>query len=73
MKMNRNEEKDANDCKLIESLIEDNFFKEYSSKFIQNIYYGKIKFRYGFMSFLRMIGLYSILKRIYRLFGLLKK
>ena len=73
MKINRNEEKDANDCKLIESLIEDNLFKEYSGKFIQNIYYGKIKFRHGFMSFLRMIGLYSILKRIYKSFGLLKK
>lgn len=66
MKINRDEEKDKNDCKMMEALIENNRWKEYISKIKQNIYYEKIKLRKKIIAILQNIGLYKITRNIYR-------
>lgn len=66
MKTKRAEEKDKNDCKMMEALIENNKFKEFISKFKQNILYFRIKLRAKAMSILKSIGLYSFIKNIVR-------
>ena len=65
MKKNRAEEKDRNDCKIMEALIEDNKLKKFVSKFQQNILYSKIKLRAKLMGVLKSIGLYDIIKSFY--------
>lgn len=72
MKLNRNEIKDRIDSKLMEALIENNFFKENFSRLMQNFFYGKIKLRHNFLKALKYLGLYNLLKRIYKSFGLEK-
>lgn len=66
MKKNRAEEKDKNDCNMMESLIEENRLKEFISRFKQNILYFKIKVRAKLMNVLKKIGIYSIIKNIVR-------
>ena len=66
MKINRNEEKDKNDCKMMEALIEDNKFKEIISSFKQKIYYTKIKSRQQTIDILQKIGLYEVVRKVYR-------
>lgn len=66
MKQNRAEQKDINDCKMMEALIEDNRYKEFISKLKQNILYTKIKFRAKLMSVLKTIGLYDRIKKVVR-------
>jgi hypothetical protein len=66
MKTNRNEEKDKNDCKMMEALIENNRWKEYISKIKQNMYYGQIKLRKKIISFLQNLGLYNLSRKVYR-------
>ena len=66
MKTNRDEEKDKNDCKMMEALIENNRWKEYVTKIKQSIYYEKIKLRKKIIDILQNIGLYKITRNIYR-------
>ena len=73
MKKNRLEEKDINDCIMMEALIESNKFKEFFSKTKQTIYYKKIKLKQKIIEFkliifkvLKFFGLYTIVRRIYR-------
>lgn len=66
MKKNRADQKDINDYRLMESIIENNRFKEIKSKIRQNIYYGKIKFRYNIIRLLKDIGLYQNVKNVYK-------
>ncbi len=66
MKTNRDEEKDKNDCKIMEALIENNRWKEYVAKIKQSIYYEKIKLRKKIIVILQNIGLYKITRNIYR-------
>lgn len=67
MKTNRNEEKDKNDCKMMEALIENNRWKEYVTKIKQSVYYEKIKLRKKIIAILQNIGLYKITRNIYRI------
>ena len=67
MKINRGEEKDINDCKMMEALIENNKLKEFINKLKQNIYYGKIKIKYKMINTLKTIGLYQIVRSFYRI------
>jgi len=64
MKKNRAEEKDRNDCKMMEALIENNGFKNLVNKWKQNFYYGKIKVKMNLIKFLKNIGLYEVIKRM---------
>ena len=64
MKKNRAEEKDRNDCKMMEALIENNGFKTLVNKWKQNFYYGKIKVKMNLIKFLKNIGLYEVIKRM---------
>ena len=64
MKKNRAEEKDVNDCKIMEALIEGDKIKELVSNFNQNIFYFKIKIRVKLVIILNNIGLYGIVKVI---------
>ena len=73
MKRNRTEPKDINDCEMMEALIENNKLKEIFSKVKQIIYYEKIKVRQMYfllreklIKFLKIIGLYNIMRTIYR-------
>ena len=64
MKKNRNEEKDKNDCMMMEALIEDNKFKAYTTKIKQNILYFKIKIRQKLVDFLKILGIHGYLKEV---------
>lgn len=66
MKRNRAEQKDINDYRLMESIIENNQLKKIKSKIKQSIYYGKIKFRSKIIRQLKVIGLYENVKKVYR-------
>jgi len=70
MKQNRAEEKDINDCNMMKSLIENNKFQIIKSKINQKILYFKIKSKAYILSslikILKKIGLYIIIRRIYR-------
>lgn len=66
MKINRAEEKDNNDCKMMEALIEKNRMKEFVSKIKQNIYYEKIKLKKTIIGILQNIGLYTITRAMYK-------
>jgi len=68
MKSKRNEIKDQNDCKMMEALIEDNKLKEFINRFKQYLFYTKIKLRAKLMSFLKSVGLYDVLKLVYKSF-----
>ena len=67
MKKNRDEEKDKNDCNMMEALIENNRWKEFINKTKQNIYYEKIKLRKKAIGTLQNIGLYNVTRDIYRI------
>ena len=66
MKSNRAEEKDINDCKMMEALIENNKFKEVLNKFQQNIYYGKVKIKRKIINILKAIGLFDRVMKFYK-------
>ena len=66
MKKNRDEEKDRNDCKMMEALIEDNKFKKIISSIKQKVYYAKIKSRQQTIDILQKIGLYEVVRKVYR-------
>jgi len=66
MKKNRNEEKDKNDCKMMEALIEDDKFKEVFNRLKQYFFYFKIKSRQLIIEFLQKIGLFNIVRKIYK-------
>jgi len=66
MKKNRDEEKDRNDCKMMEALIENNKFKEIISSFEQKVYYAKIKSRQQIIEILQKIGLYEVVRKVHR-------
>ncbi|WP_254916259.1 hypothetical protein [Vibrio cholerae] len=63
MKSNRDEVKDRNDCKMMESLIENNQYKNIKAKLKQSIYYEKIKLRKKITCLLKSIGLYDLVKK----------
>jgi len=67
MKKNRNEVKDIADCKMMEALLENNKTKAMLNKLRQFFYYQKIKTRVSLIKFLRLVGLHSTLKFLYRL------
>lgn len=70
MKKNRNEEKDRNDIKIMESLIENNFVKQKVNQFKQKLFYFRIKFKKFFFesvtSILKNMGLYKSIRFLYR-------
>ena len=66
MKKNRAEQKDINDCKMMEALIENNKFKQFKNKIKQNIYYGNIKLKVKIIDLLHKMKLYNFIRFIYR-------
>ena len=66
MKKNRAEEKDVNDCKIMEALIEDNTFKKVLNQWKQGFLYMKIKSRANIIKIMKSIGIYKIAKNIYK-------
>jgi len=65
MKTDRDEEKDKNDCKMMEALIENNTFKSIVNKFKQNIFYGKIILRQKIIIFLQYVGIFEKVREVY--------
>lgn len=70
MKKNRGEEKDNNDCKMMEALIENNAFKKKIGQINQSLFYFKIKskknIREAIFYFLKTTKLYEPIRTIYR-------
>lgn len=64
MKTNRGEEKDRNDCKMMEALIESDGFKELVNKWKQSFYYGKVRAKFSLIKLLKNAGLYELAKKI---------
>lgn len=64
MKKKRAGEKDSNDCKMMEALIENNVMKKFFAKFKQNFYYMKVRFVVGCINTLKKIGLYDAVRLI---------
>jgi hypothetical protein len=72
MKKTRGEEKDINDCNIMDALIELNRFRGVKSKIKQNIFYIKIKIkkniRIALVGLLKATGLYLPARLFYRKF-----
>jgi hypothetical protein len=66
MKKNRNEEKDRNDYKMMEALMENNGFKKFINKWKQKFFYGRIKAKFKLLKFLDSLGLLEKIKKIVR-------
>lgn len=66
MKTKRDEEKDRNDCKIMEALIEEDRLKIFISQFQQGLYYKQIKFRQYVLSLLQKLGLFEVVRSVYR-------
>ena len=66
MKKNRNEDKDQNDLIIMEALIESNFLKENYAKLKWFLHYQRIKLRQRTLNTLNKLGLYNIVKKIYK-------
>ncbi|CAA6820081.1 MAG: Unknown protein [uncultured Sulfurovum sp.] len=66
MKTNRAEEKDINDCKMMEALVENSTLHQIISQQKQKIYYMKIKIRFYFVEILKKIKLYEATRSLYR-------
>jgi len=64
MKMNRGEEKDRNDCKMMEAMIERNVLKKLVSRWKQIFYYTKIRVKLSLIKLLKNIGIYEVAKKI---------
>lgn len=67
MKLNRAEEKDSNDISLMEGILSEDFFKIKFSKFKQNLYYLRLRMRIKLIDTIRFLGLYKIIRNLYRL------
>ncbi|MCG6202761.1 hypothetical protein [Psychromonas antarctica] len=68
MKECRLEEKDKNDIAMMKNMIEDNRFRELYFRLKQSILYGKVKAFNQSLLLLRKIGIYEIIRSIYRKF-----
>lgn len=66
MKKKRAEEKDLNDCKMMEGLIDNDYFKQIINKSKQKIYYSKIRIRSQLITILKELKLYNLSKNIYK-------
>ena len=66
MKTSRGEEKDRNDCKMMEALIEKNRLKGLLNKLKQKIFYGQILVRQKIIHLLQQLGLFSMVRIVYR-------
>jgi hypothetical protein len=67
MKKNRGELKDKNDCKIMESVIENNWLKLHFNKFNQQIYYSGLKIRAYLIKGLNFFGMYKFVRGVYKL------
>ena len=68
MKINRGEAKDIDDCRIMENLIDYDFFKKFTNKIRQNMFYQKIKIRSYIISFLVKCNIYNIVRNSYMFF-----
>ena len=70
MKVNRDEEKDRNDCQLMKASIDGFSHRKVLAKFRQRIFYTKLRLNYFFAkkikSSLEMVGLYDIVRTAFR-------
>jgi len=66
MKINRSEVKDIDDLRMMEGLIDLNFFKKANNKIRQDLFYQKIKIERGISSLLVKHHLYDMVRDLYR-------
>ncbi len=67
MKSNRAEQKDKNDCKIMEALIDNDDFKKLLNQLKQKLFYKKMKIRHKLIKLLQAIGLYGFIRNLYRI------
>jgi len=68
MKLNRAEQKDINDCRMMESMINNNFIDIYRLRLNQKFVYTKIKLKIYLVQTLKKLNLYESVRYIYRFF-----
>jgi hypothetical protein len=66
MKKSRREPKDEIDCKIMESLIDNNFSKKIKTKIKQNLYYLQVKLRAKTVHYLKGVGMFELVKKVYK-------
>ncbi len=66
MKQNRAEEKDNNDCQTMKALLDKKHFQKNISQIRQYFFYKKISFKTKLLKSLQAIGLFHLLRTIYR-------
>ncbi len=64
MKKNRSEEKDSNDCNMMDALIENNDWKRFVNQFKQSVYYQKTKLKIFIINILKKLGLFEFVRKI---------
>ncbi|CAM1370242.1 conserved hypothetical protein [Tenacibaculum litoreum] len=66
MKINRDEEKDQNDCKIMDAMIEKNTVKELFYHIKQTLYYEKVRLKPRVKNLLKILKLEALARRIYK-------
>lgn len=66
MKKNRSEQKDKNDLVLMKASIDQNIVKICIAKIKQKFYFFTVKFKLRIMELLKIVGLYEVIRHIYR-------
>lgn len=66
MKKNRGQEKDINDCNMMEGLIGGDHLKIEFNKLKQRLYYSKIKIRHQLIKFLKVTRGYHLARKYYK-------
>jgi hypothetical protein len=67
MKANRSEKKDQNDCRMMSAMLKGSKVKELLASLFQNIFYWRLKFKSHAILFLKKIGLYNLVRYIFRI------
>jgi hypothetical protein len=66
MKKNRAEEKDLNDLKMMDGLLNNDRFASFIASIRQNVYYSKVKFKSRVIVLLKKLKLYELVRALYR-------
>lgn len=66
MKKARGEEKDLNDIKMMDALLDDDTFARYCAGVRQRVYYSKVKLKSKVIELLKVVKLYELVRALYR-------
>ena len=66
MKKARGEEKDLNDIKMMDALLDDDTFARYCAAVRQRVYYSKVKLKSKVIELLKVVKLYELVRALYQ-------